>query len=348
MKSLKVLVVDDSFTMRLLISDLLNSDPEIEVIEAVRTGEEAIQKIPLLNPDCITLDLMMPGMDGLDTLKNIMKKFPTPTIIISSYSKRDADITFRCLAHGAVSFIPKPSFELSYSIESIRNKIIEEVKVTRQIKNFKDKYYLIQEENLNASLHFNSSNRKIIAIGASTGGPQSLEMLLGLLPANLSAPVIVAQHMPSGIFLKSFVDRLSQKTWMDVKIAEHNDKIQQGCIYCLPTACKIRVKNKLEKAVFEIEEHISDDITKNTPSIDDLMTQVADIYGSRSIGVILSGMGQDGLQGMKSIKSQGGITLVQDEEALLFGMPKAVIENGLADEVLPVQSIAKKIQGLAV
>jgi len=242
MNPLKVLVVDDSFTMRLLISDILNSDPHIRVIDAVRSGEEAIQKIPLLNPDCITLDLVMPGMDGLSTLKNIMKKFPTPTIILSAHSKRDADITFRCLAHGAVSFVPKPSGEFSYNIESIRSRIIEEVKIIGQIQNYSKKckmpYTAIQE----TLGYFNQQSQKMIVIGASTGGPQSLEALLTQLPANFAASILVAQHMPSGIFLESFVERLNRKTWMSVKIANHEEKIQPSTIYCLPSGCKVIIK----------------------------------------------------------------------------------------------------------
>lgn len=337
MKSIKVMVVDDSFTMRVLISDILNLDPHIEVIAAVKSGEEAIAKLPLLKPDCITLDLLMPGMDGLSTLRAIMAKYPTPTIILSSQHRHDADITFKCLANGAVSFIPKPSVEPDFELHKIQDQLLESIKsvvhahLNWPLNNYKT-----------FSKPYRCSNPdQLVVMGASTGGPQTLERILSSFPADFEVPMLIAQHMPAELFMESFVKRLNNKCWLDIKLAEHQEPIQLGRVYCIPSHATTSLISKGRETHFWIEEADSSD--RVCPSIDKLMISAAKVYKQKTIGVILSGMGNDGVNGMRQIKKYGGKTIAQNEAALLYGMPKAVVDAGLADEILAMEDIPSAI-----
>jgi len=200
---IKVLVVDDSLFMRTLVADMLNSDPEIEVIDTAKDGAEAVNKIPGIRPDCITLDLAMPGWDGLTTLKHIMRQYPTPVVILSAYSKKDADITIECLKVGAISFVLKPSGELSLDIETVRGLLIEEVKAAAKVDVGRIRLLGKKPERRRRKL---IGINKIVVIGASTGGPQMLEMLLTSLPSDFSAPIIIGQHIPSRFFTESLAE----------------------------------------------------------------------------------------------------------------------------------------------
>ena len=338
MKAIKVLVIDDSFTMRLLISDILNADPEIIVVGAVNSGKEAINILPSLKPDCITLDLEMPGMDGLATLKTIMRKYPTPVIILSAYSSASAEITYKCLANGAMGFVPKPSGEVSYDIRKVRTKLILEVKkvakrklnhlVPQNIRELKPRHW-----------SFNRHGR-IIVIGASTGGPQALEALLSEFPADFSVPILVVQHMPED-YLDSFIKRLNLNCWLEVKKAKDKEAIRTGTIYCIPSAFRFTLENINSEIILRLKP--DEQFDEHYPVIDSVMNVVSNLYGDKTIGIILTGMGNDGVEGMKQIKLKGGTTIVQDEQALLFGMPKAVIDQGLADYVLTLETIPETL-----
>jgi len=335
---IKVLVVDDSLFMRTLISDMLNSDPEIEVIDTAKDGAEAVKKIPKMKPDVVTLDLVMPGWDGLTTLKHIMIEDPTPVIMLSAYSKKDADITIECLEAGALGFVLKPSGELSLDIQTIKHELLEEVKaaskadvgrikslITRKRKKPKRKLPLLN---------------KIIVIGASTGGPQTLEAILSSLPFNFPSPIIVLQHLPTRFFTQSLAERLNEISELEVKVAGDNEVIQTGEVYLAPSGFQLTLKTRLTDTIIQLREDKSNELT---PSIDITMKSVAKIYNGNAVGVILTGMGRDGREGMEAIKEAGGKTIVQDESSLIFGMPKSVIDEGIADKVLSVDGIADAI-----
>jgi len=288
---IRVLVIDDSIFMRTLVSDMLNSDPKIKVIDTAKNGKEAVEKLSKIKPDCITLDLVMPGWDGLTTLKHIMTEYLTPVVILSAYSKKDADITIKCLNAGAVGFVLKPSGELSLDIKDIKHELLEKVKAASRANVGRIKKILAHKKRKQPK-HKLATLNKIIVIGASTGGPQTLEAILYSLPAKLPVPVIIVQHLPK----MSNTDIITSLT-----------EVQPDSLI--------------------------------SPSVDITMESVAKVYGGNSLGIILTGMGQDGREGMRAIKEAGGKTIVQDESSLIFGMPKAVIEAGIADEVLSVDGI---------
>lgn len=336
---IRVLVVDDSLFMRTLISDMLNSDPEIKVIDTAKDGKEAIKKILKTKPDCITLDLAMPGWDGLTTLEHIMAEYPTPVVILSAHSKNDADITIKCLNAGAVGFILKPSGELSLDIETVKHELLKEVKAASQVRRSslvarrsKHKPRITKYEP-----RITSHERRIVVIGASTGGPQTLEEILYVLPVNLPVPIIIVQHMPSIFFTESFAEHLNKVTDLEVKAAENGEMLKAGRVYLAPSGFQLRLKPKTKQVIIILTKEKHDTLT---PSVDIAMKSIAEIYGANAIGIILSGMGHDGVEGARAIKKSGGKVMAQDESSLIFGMPKATIDAGLADRVLPAGDIA--------
>jgi len=335
-EKIHVLVIDDSIFMRTLVSDILNSDPEIEVVGTAKDGKEAIEKLSKIRPDCITLDLVMPGWDGLTTLEYIMDKNPIPVIILSAYSKKDADITIKCLNAGAIGFVLKPSGELSLDIRDISFELLEKVKAASKV-NIERIKLLIRKKRKQPKRKILSLNR-IIVIGASTGGPQTLEAILYAIPVNLSIPVIIVQHLPTRFFTESLAEYLDKVSdLLEVKVAENDEILQPGKVYLVPAGSQMTFKINNADVSTSLTKAQSNSLS---PSIDMVMESVAKVYGGNSLGIILSGMGQDGREGMRAIKEAGGKTIAQDESSLIFGMPKAVIEAGMADEVLSVDGIA--------
>lgn len=331
---IKVLIIDDSLFIRSLVSDFLNEDPHIKVVDTASSGQEAMRKIPNSRPDCIILDLAMPGWDGLTTLKHIMHDFPTPVVILSAYSQEDADITLECLELGAISFVLKPSGELSLDIEKIKERLIQEVKAAAgvNLKRFKTR---IAKRPPHPSRKLLVED-KIIVVGASTGGPQTLELVLPSLPSDFSIPILIVQHMPNRFFSESLSRHLNKNCLLKVNVASDNETISAPTVYLAPGGSHLRVENR---TIFLTK--VSPDTL--SPSIDMAMQSIAKVYQENSIGIILSGIGDDGLEGMRSIKKAGGRTIVQDESALIFGMPKVVIDAGLADKVLPAEEIGRAI-----
>ena len=343
---IKVLVVDDSLFMRTLISDMLNSDPEVKVIDTAKDGEEAIQKLSQTKPDCITLDLAMPGWDGLTTLEHIISEYPTPVIILSAHSKKDADITVKCLNAGAVAFVLKPSGELSLNIGDVKHQLLEEVKAASNVDLARFKM-LLKKKPKQSRRNLIALN-KIVVVGASTGGPQTLESILYSLPVNFPAPLVVVQHVPSRFFTESLAEHLNRASDLEVKVAEDNEVLKAGRVYLAPSGCQMIFKplRNMHHSISNMEAIIS--LTKAepnnlSPSIDIAMESIAKIYDGNTVGIILSGMGNDGCRGMKAIKDVGGRTIAQDKSSLIFGMPKAVIDAGYADKVLSVNEIAEEM-----
>jgi two-component system chemotaxis response regulator CheB len=338
---IRVLVIDDSLFMRTLITDMLNSDPEIKVIDTAKNGEEAVNKIIKLKPGCVTLDLVMPGCDGLTTLEHIMGQCPTPVVIVSAHSKGDADITMECLNAGAVSFVLKPSGELSLDIDKVRLRLIEEVKAASKVD--------VAKIALPAGKGPKHRGRKpitlgkIVIIGASTGGPQALEKILFSLPVNFPFPIIIVQHLPTSFFTDSFAEHLNKTCDLEVRVAEDGEFIRPGRIYLAPAGYQLTLKPSSERNTDVVICLNKAEPDRLNPSIDITMESAAVVYHGNALGIILSGMGHDGCAGMKAIKTSGGKTVAQDESSLIFGMPKEVINAGYADKVLPAESIADAV-----
>lgn len=333
MLKIKVLVVDDSIVMRRIISDILSKDEEIEVVGAARNGAEALEMVRELDPDVVTMDIEMPVMDGLTALQHIMAESPRPVVMLSSMDKRQADITLKSLDMGAVDFISKTSGSLSLDLERTGEDIIAKVKAAAKAAILPlpaaDKAKPVPIPAL--------SGDWLVIIGSSTGGPKALPEVLSRLPANLPAAVLIVQHMPEG-FTRSFAERLNWVSPLEVKEAEEGEEMKQGKVYLAQGNKHLILDGK------RLRLDDGPKVNYVRPAIDVLMKSAAPIYGPRTIGVILTGMGSDGAEGMKCIKRNGGKTIAQSEETcVVYGMPKAVVESGAADRVVPLEEIAQTI-----
>lgn len=335
-KKIKVLVVDDSMVMRQLLTEILEKDPNITVVDTAKNGVEAVIKTVELQPSVVTLDIEMPKMDGLTALQYIMKENPTPVVMLSAMNKRQADIVIKALEMGAVDFIPKTSGTLSLDIDQVSENIISKVKDAAKIK--MDKVSQKTMERIVVSDFKISSKRdRIIVIGASTGGPKALLEVISSLPRDLPATVLIVQHMPEG-FTESLAERLNWQTSLEVKEAKDGDKLKPGVVYIAPGNQHMKVNGK--------KVHLTNGVKINytRPSIDVLMESVAKHYGPNAIGVIMTGMGQDGANGMKAIKERLGRTIAQNEKTCaVYGMPKAAIDMRVVDSVVPLNRISQEI-----
>jgi two-component system chemotaxis response regulator CheB len=334
-KIIKVLVVDDSAVMRKLISEILDEHPEIEVIGTAKNGVIALELVSKLQPDVVTMDIEMPKMDGLTAVQHLMNENPIPVIMISAMDKRQADITMKALEFGAVDFISKTSGTLSLDIDKKKSILISKVKTAAGIRVSRlDK---IHKTPLAYPKLQTDGDDWIVTIGASTGGPKAIPEVLSRLPRNLPAAILIVQHMPEG-FTRSFAERLNWYTSLEVKEAEEAETIVNGKVYIAP--------GEKHMEVYGNEIHLSNGPPVNyvRPSADILMTSAAKSYGSKCIGVLLTGMGSDGGNGLKVIKEHGGKTIVQNEETcVVYGMPKAAVNLRVADTIVPLQKIANNI-----
>lgn len=344
-KKIRVLIVDDSFFMRKLLRELLISDADIEVVGEARNGEEAIIKAGNLKPNVLTMDYKMPNLDGAVAAEMILKEVsPPPAIImLSAYTKEGAEETLKSLRAGAVDFILKPSGEISWDIEKIKGEILEKVRVAAHAKVRKFPELKTEVKEIAPA----RSAFEAVVIGASTGGPPVLEDILTGLPPIFKFAVLVAQHMPKE-FTKSFADRLNNISSFPVKEAEDGEIIKQGVCLVAPGGRHMKISldehQKARVKLTKIEEGVHNGLH---PSIDVLMQSAAEAYKGNVIGVLLSGMGEDGVEGMRSIKSAHGHTIVQDPEtAVVDSMPQKAIGEGLADEVLHPNNISKRLSGL--
>lgn len=349
MSKIKVLVVDDSALMRKIISDMLLSCPEIEVIGKAINGQDAIEKVGRLKPDVVTMDFEMPVLDGLQALGYIMSESPTPVIMISAESS--ADMTMTAFQYGAVDFIPKPSGKISLDISNIKEELIRKVMAAAGVRIHKlgfieEKKVPVPEKKVPEKKAARKvSSKKVVVIGSSTGGPRALAQVIPLLPATLDAAVLVVQHMPSG-FTKSLAERLNDQSLLRVREAKEGDIIEPGFVLIAPGDFHMTVKQQ------EIKGHTVETVSLNRgervqgvrPSIDVLLNSVAPIYKNNSLGVILTGMGSDGSVGIRALKQEGGKVIAEDESTcVVYGMPKSIVDQKLADFVLPITKIAECI-----
>ncbi len=337
-EKVKVLVVDDSFLMRRIISDIVNSDPHLEVIAKAKDGEEAMEKIISLNPDVVTLDINLPVKNGIDVLTSIMKTKPTKVIMLSAYTRAGASATIRALELGAVDFIAKPSGEISLGLEKLKNEIISKIKLAANVE--LDKYLLAFRAAGSAAKEEKSFGVKILVIiGASTGGPKAILNLMRRIPGDIDAAFLIVQHMPKG-FTLSFAERISWETGVRAKEAEDGDVLDTGKAFVAPAGSHlILVKTGNNQIKVKLTQEPPVNFVR--PSIDVTMLSAAEIFGKNIIGVILTGMGKDGLEGARKVKEAGGKILIQDEESsVVWGMPGSVCRAGLTDGALPLSQIA--------
>lgn len=340
---IKVLIVDDSAFMRKLLSDLFSAEPDFLVIDTARNGMDAVSKVKLLKPDLITMDVEMPIMDGIKSLEVIMKDTPTPVLMISSLTRDGADATMRALELGAVDFVAKSAGIMS-SVAGISNEILDKSRAAVHAKVFKFVERPVKAVPITKPITCApvfSGDERILAIGTSTGGPRALQEIITKLPGDLPCGVVIVQHMPPG-FTKSLSERLNSLSALTVKEAEHNDVIRPGLVLIAPGDYHMEIRREGNKKVIKLNQNSP--IGGHRPAVDPMMQSVAEVYGQRTVGVILTGMGHDGAKGIKAIKEQRGYTIAEDQStAVVFGMPKSAIELGVVDKVAPLSAIAAEI-----
>jgi len=349
MKIVRALVVDDSAANREAITDILESSPYITVAGTAGDGEEAIERVVRLRPDIITLDLEMPRMDGFTFLRWLMKSAPIPVVVISSRS--DDRSVLRALEFGAVDFIAKPVNQ-GEGLKDLKRDLVEKVKFFAGVEMSKVKSSVAI---IDSALRETASERHlpppppasgrlsidVVAIGASTGGPPALQAIITRLPRHFPAAVVISQHMPAN-FTKFFAERLDKLSEVEVKEAEAGDLLEPGRVLVAPGGYHM-LFGRTEGGVKAVLRQAGPQ-DKYVPSVDAMMKSAAANFGARVLGIVLTGMGNDGLSGMGLIKGMGGPTLAESKEtAVIYGMPKEVIEAGIADKAVPLGKMASEI-----
>lgn len=338
----KVLIVDDSAYTRQMIKKIIEQDPNLEVAGIATDGIDAMAKTLRLKPDIITLDFEMPEMDGFSFLRWLMRERPTPVIMVSSHG--DSRTVFKALELGAVDFIAKPTRRASVELHSIEKDLIRKVQGIKNIRLdllSKNLELLAGGDSADAFSERKESQIRVVAVGSSTGGPAALQIVLTRLPADFPAAILVSQHMPKG-FTGPLSVRLNKLSPLKIKEAEDLDPVEPGAVLICPGGYHLGLRKKGRDVVVALKE--GKDTDKYVPSVDYMMKSVADSYQGNTMGVILTGMGNDGKNGMVEIKTKGGYTIAESEEsAVVFGMPGEAIKAGAADSVLRVSEIPAEI-----
>ena len=327
---IRVLIVDDSALMREALKTVLEQDPAIEVVGLAKDGKEGVEKAFALKPNVITMDLKMPVMSGLEAIESIMEELPIPIIVVSSM---DTTVIVKALSIGAMDFVAVNS-----DIDTIAADLLSKIKIASRVKplrrmNIKPCTIKVAKE------PSKGESRKVVAIGVSTGGPQALQQILAGIPSNFPAGILIVQHMSRG-FIGGLVEWLNATSCLHVSLASTGDVLKKGMIMLAPDDFHTRIDDGGRII-------LSENIGKSTihiPSIDVMMKSVADSYGENAIGIIMTGMGQDGLEGIRAIKKAGGLTIAQDEKSsVVYGMNKAAVDAGLIDRVVPLERIAEEL-----
>ena len=343
---IKVLVADDSSFFRKTLAHFLQSDSDIEVIAQAEDGEQAVAMAAEHNPDVIIMDVEMPNMDGITAVKNIMKSNPTPILMFSNHTEKGAQTTFEALHAGAADFLPKSTQSSQEDRHEIMQRLVSRIK---ELVNSKPALSKSATEQLKQTIQSKSitrttdsvikiSNYRIIAIGASTGGPVALEKVLTKLPGSFSTPIVLIQHMPD-TFTRAFAERLDKLCAIRVKEIEDNEPVESGTAYLAPGGVQTYLESRNNKIVFKLKESTPDFIYR--PCIDETFRSIAGVYKRGSVlAIIMTGMGSDGCEGARVLKEQGATVWAQNKStSVVYGMPMVVAKNNLADKVLAVDDI---------
>lgn len=338
---IRVLVVDDSAVMRKLIPQMIRKDEEIEVVGTAINGNFALRKIDELRPHVITLDLEMPGLNGIETLKQIMRTHKTPVIVVSSFSTEGASITMKALALGAVDFVAKPT-DLQ-PISEVEQELIAKIKAAAASKGVR----ALPETPVKVrkpSSFSSAPTTKVIAIGISTGGPNTLQYLLSQLPADFPGSIVVVQHMPEN-FIRMLAQRLDDSCALRVREAQSGDLLLAGRVLISPGNQHIRLRQMRLADVVSLSN--DEKMNGHRPSVDVLFHSLARDFGARGVALLMTGMGDDGAEGMGAVKDAGGSTIAQSEEScVVFGMPRVAIQRGYAQRVVSLEALAHTLQVL--
>lgn len=338
----RVLVIDDSALMRKLIPQILARDSEIEVVGTAMDGAFGLKKIEELRPHVVTLDLEMPRMDGMETLRQIMRRHHLPVIVVSAHSTEGASTTFKALALGAFDFVTKPADAASAHMDEIADELISRIKVAARTDVRQTRTHVEPVRFANKPAHRPKKEpTKIVALGISTGGPNALQYLLSELPGNFPGSIVVVQHMPEG-FTEMFAKRLNECCAIDVKEAQSGDLLIAGRALICPGNRHMKVRRMPMGNVVVLSDE--ERVNGHRPSVDVLFRSVASEFGSRAVGVLMTGMGDDGAGGLGQLKTAGALTIAQSEEScIVYGMPKAAIERGYAERVVSLEMMANTL-----
>jgi len=351
MKRIKVMIVDDSAVVRQVASEVLKADPEIEVLCAVADPLLAMERMKMQWPDVIVLDIEMPRMDGITFLKKIMHERPTPIVICSTLTEAGAQTTMEALAAGAVSIITKPKIGLKQFLNQASEDLVAATKAAAQAN---VRRLVARAQPLPVSVKLNAdailsaapdralirTTERVVAIGTSTGGTQALEKILTSLPA-IAPGIVIVQHMPEK-FTAAFAERLDALCHVDVREAQNNDRVMPGRALIAPGGKHMLLKRSGAQYMVEVRD--GPPVNRHCPSVDVLFRSVAKVAGANALGIIMTGMGDDGARGLKEMRDAGASTVAQDEATcIVFGMPREAIRLGAAMRVLPLEELPAAI-----
>jgi len=353
--SIKVLVVDDSALVRKLLSVMLDRAPGIEVVGTANDPYAAREKIKRLNPDVITLDVEMPRMDGLTFLENLMRLRPTPVVMVSSLTQKGADVTLRSLELGAVDFVAKPRIDIAGTLEDYEHELIAKVRAAaaaRVVPRLAPKTRRAVDERHSTSAVVPAlkvqamlrTSERIVAVGASTGGTEAIRELLSEMPPDAPA-MVISQHIPAA-FSKAFAERMNRCSAMAVCEAQDGQQILPGHAYIAPGDRHLLIERDGARYLCRLSD--GPHVNRHRPSVDVMFRSVAQHVGPSAVGVLLTGMGDDGARGLKEMMDRGAGTIAQDEaSSVVWGMPGNAVRLGAAMHVLPLQHIAVQVLNLA-
>lgn len=353
-RPINVIVIDDSAFMRKALSSMLESDPDIKVVGVARDGKEGLEKIARLRPDVVTLDVEMPGMDGLSALRVIMREHPLPVLMVSSLTTEGAQATMDALDLGAVDFISKEMSFVSVGILQIRDELVSKVREIATSRYIRLRFETLRQRQQPlaaavrpaiAPVGAPASGLSAVAVGISTGGPLALLEMIPRLPAEFPLPIVVVQHMPPH-FTNTMSQRLNAVSAVAVKEAESGDRLAAGSVYVAPGGRHMTFERDRDDLVVVVSEEPR--TTLYRPSADVMMLSLASVAPRPLVGLIMTGMGKDGLNGLRSIKHRGGVVIAQDEAScVVYGMPRAAVDDGIADAILALDQIPSALMGLA-
>ncbi len=352
MKKISVIVIDDSALIRKLLTEIINTQPDMEVIGAAPDPLVAREMIRTLNPDVLTLDVEMPKMDGLEFLEKLMRLRPMPVVMVSTLTERGSDITFRALELGAVDFVAKPKMDIRHGLEAYTDEIAGKIRTASRARVRRLPPVAVVGNGagetagtgaggaVRAPHHYGLSTEKLIIIGASTGGTEAIKDVLVNLPPDCPG-ILIAQHMPEG-FTRSFAERLDRLCKIRVKESEGGERVLPGHAYIAPGHSHLLLKKSGANYMTELSQ--ADPVNRHRPSVDVLFQSAAQCAGKNAVGVILTGMGKDGAAGMLDMRHAGAYNLAQDEDScVVFGMPREAIAIGAVDEIVPLRAMADRI-----
>lgn len=345
---IRVMVVDDSALARKIAGDILNAQPDIEVVATAARADFALAKLDREKPDVITMDMEMPGMNGVEAIREIMNRRPTPIIVLSAHARAGAELTLAALEAGAVDFVLKPSASLYGGLDNLALHLVETVRGavgaptgTPVVAEIPRKRPVSTGASEQRSRPSSGGRFEIVAIGTSTGGPVALKEVLTGIPRDFPLPIVVVQHMPP-VFTRAFAERLNSTCPVEVKEAQEHDELVAGRALIAPGDYHMVVERSTGVARVHLHQH--EQVSGHRPSVDVLMHSVAGVYGSRTLAVIMTGMGRDGADGLHELHRCGGEVVAQDESSsVIYGMNREVISRGDADLVAPLNRIADAI-----